>query len=408
MKCHPCNSTNISEHIFFFFILFQNPHSWFITSSNFTIWGQIGLLKNAWTWLKSPILDENAFLMLQHERMWARSCQSGLKEMPCFMTCTTVTNLRTLDTGHFIRGRHKQRNAVLLFTAQSLSSRWQRHMAHRVVGLSISSNKRNKSIVKRNRPLCQNTHKEAWTGKSSISTSWGIITPSWMCLWGQRGLCCDACTIYWGRNVQCSWSEPWTLSQRACLKWHFAFVISNDGRIFCGDSIVEIEALDINRADSSINLVSHWKDDISICDRTHKKTLLIVSLYSNAFINGGALHMCFRSNHKSEEYFNFCKKIIYSSMSLYKVCSKKRIFVPWHRVIVKAKERERGVESSSSREKLFLIQMDGAKVGAKESGHHAACNHLSKQQWTHVFVRDQGRVQMLLNGADRLNHHLQN
>lgn len=47
------------------------------------------------------------------------------------------------------------------------------------------------------------------------------------------------------------------------------------------------------------------------------------------------------------------------------------------------KRRERKVESSSSattpsRERLFLIQMNGAMVGAKESGHHAACNDLSK------------------------------
>lgn len=194
--------------------------SWFITSSNFTIWGQIGLLKNARTWLRSLILDENAFLMLQHERVRARSCHCGLKEMPCFMTCNTVTNLGTLDMVHFIRRRNKRlkkkrkTHIAGSLSAPSLSSRWQRHMAHRVAGLSISSNKRNKSIVKRNRPSCQNTHKEAWTGKSSISTSWEIITPFWMCLWGQRGLCYDACTIYWGRSVQCSWSEPWTLSQK--------------------------------------------------------------------------------------------------------------------------------------------------------------------------------------------------
>lgn len=105
----------VTEHTIFF-ILFQSPHSWFITSSNFTIWGQIGLLKNAWTWLRSPILDENAFLMLQHERMRARSCHCGLKEMPCFMTCKTVTNLGTLDTAHFIRGRHKHRKPQCCFS----------------------------------------------------------------------------------------------------------------------------------------------------------------------------------------------------------------------------------------------------------------------------------------------------
>lgn len=112
---------------------------------------------------------------------------------------------------HFIRGRHKLWNPQCHFCRFSCcSSRWKRHMAHRVNGISISSNKRNKSVGRRNKPSWQNTHKEAWTGKSSISTSWEIITPFWMCLWGQRGLCYDACTIYWRRSMQCSWSEPWT------------------------------------------------------------------------------------------------------------------------------------------------------------------------------------------------------
>ncbi len=48
-----------------------------------------------------------------------------------------------------------------------------------------------------------------------------------------------------------------------------------------------------------------------------------VSLYSQGFIIVGVLHMCFRSNHKSQAYVHFCKKIIYPSTSLYKVCSKK-------------------------------------------------------------------------------------
>lgn len=142
-------------------------------------------------------------------------------------------------------------------------------MAHRVVGLSISSNKRNKSIVKQNRPSCQNTHKEAWTGKSSIFTSWEIITPFWMCLWGQRGLRYDACTMYWGRSIQCSWSEPWTLPKRACLKWHCAFVISKPHTylllcIYHGDG-----GLSFTRAECKINSVSHLKDDISVTTHTH-------------------------------------------------------------------------------------------------------------------------------------------
>lgn len=201
---------------------------WFITSSNFTIWGQIGPHKNARTRLRSPVLDENAFLMLQHERMRAWSCHCGLKQMPCFMTCNTVANLGTLDMARFTGGRHKHRKPQCWFSQpQSLQLKvtethgpqggWDKHLL---------SNKRNKSIVRRNKPSCQNTHKEAWTGKSSISTSWEIITPFWMCLWGQRGLCSDACTIYWGRSVQCRWSEPWTLGEkRVRLTWHSAFVI---------------------------------------------------------------------------------------------------------------------------------------------------------------------------------------
>lgn len=109
--------------------------------------------------------------------------------------------------------------------------------------VGISSNKRNKSIVKRNRPSCQNTHKEAWTGKSSISTSWEIITPFWMCLWGQRGLCYDACTIYWGRGIQCSWCEPWTFA-----KGHAWSDIVLASFVFSCGSIVAIEAFKIQQS----------------------------------------------------------------------------------------------------------------------------------------------------------------
>lgn len=64
---------------------------------------------------EKPVLDGNAFLMLQHERMRARSCHCGLKEMPCFMTCNTVTNLGTLDMARFTGGRHKHRNPQCRF-----------------------------------------------------------------------------------------------------------------------------------------------------------------------------------------------------------------------------------------------------------------------------------------------------
>lgn len=137
--------------------------------------------------------------------------------------------------------------------------------------------------------------------------------------------------------------------------------------------------------------------------RTHtRKTSRIVSLHSHSFINVGVLHMCFRSNHKSQAYVNFCnnnKKIIYSWTFLYKVCRKKE-YLSLGTELLLSPRKERGelmrVESSSSvtttpsrtSEKLFLI---GAKLGAKESEHHEACNQLSKQRWTHVFVRDQGR-----------------
>lgn len=89
-----------------------------------------------------------------------------------------------------------------------------------------SSNKRNKSIVKGNRRSCQNTLKEAWTGKSSIFTSREKITPFWMYLWGQRGPSYDACTIYWGRRVQYSWSVQKTPKNWKWLQWHCAFVSS--------------------------------------------------------------------------------------------------------------------------------------------------------------------------------------
>lgn len=83
----------MTEHIFLIFI--QSPHFnhsyypllnvliYYIFS--FTIWGQIGHLKNAWTWLRSSVLVENAFLMLQHERKRAWWCHCGLKEMPFFL-----------------------------------------------------------------------------------------------------------------------------------------------------------------------------------------------------------------------------------------------------------------------------------------------------------------------------------
>lgn len=182
---------------------------------------------------------------------------------------------------------------------------------------------------------------------------------------------------------------------RACLKWHCAFVMwISDG---------DREVWSSTELQCKINSVSHWKHDMAYLSVTaHKKTHHALFHFTAIRLSNRRCSTCASDQIiKVKAYVNFCKKIIYPSTSLYKVCSKRkkrRIFVPWHWVIVKSKERERRVESSSSvtttpsSEKLFLIQMNGAKVGAKESGHHAACNHLSEQHWTHVFVRDQGRV----------------
>ena len=251
--------------------------------------------------------------------------------------------------------------------------------------------------MRRNRPSCQNTHKEAWTGKSSISTSWEIITPFWMCLWGQRGLCYDACTIYRGRSVRCSWSEPWT-QQRACLRWHGAGVILTWRTCFpFGNQSRRLfqKLQNLSLKIWHIYLHSHTHTHT----HTHKKNpSCIVWLYSHIFIIIGALHMCFRSNHKSQAYVRFCKKIIYPRTSLYKVCSSGEYSSPGTELLWSPRKESgelspaRSATTTPSSEKLFLIQMNGAKVGAKESGHGAACNHLSKQHWTHVFVRDQGPV----------------
>lgn len=218
-----------------------------------------------------------------------------------------------------------------------------------------------------------------------------------MCLWGQRGLRYDACTMYWGRSIQCSWSEPWTLPKRACLKWHCAFVISKPHTylllcIYHGDG-----GLSFTRAECKINSVSHLKDDISVTTHTHtRKKSRVVSLHSHGFIIVGVLQMCFRTNHKSQAYVNFCnnKKIIYSWMHLYKVCCKKE-YLSLGTELLLSPRKERGelmrVESSSSvtttpsrtSEKLFLI---GAKLGAKESGHHAACNQCTQSSAEHMFL----------------------
>lgn len=134
-------------------------------------------------------------------------------------------------------------------------------MAHRGAGVSISSDKRNKSTMRRNSPSCQNAHKEAWTGKSSIFTSWEIITPFWMCLWGQRGLCYDACTIYWGRSVQNSLGPS---QQGVCLEGHCAFVIAKQVFIFFPLYIMRVRFQFQQSLMKKINSVIHLTDDISV------------------------------------------------------------------------------------------------------------------------------------------------
>lgn len=179
---------------------------------NFTFWWQIGHPRNAPTRPRGCAQDENAFPMSHHDRMRALGCHCGLELTARFTTCNSVTSSGTLDTLHFVGG---EVTAFSLSRTRTSSSRWRRRAAHRVAGLSITSNKRNESIVKRrNRAShAKNIHKEARTGKSSVFTSWEIITPFWMCLWGQRGLRCDcACTMsQWGRG---SWSECRTLRER--------------------------------------------------------------------------------------------------------------------------------------------------------------------------------------------------
>lgn len=144
-----------------------------------------------------------------------------------------------------------------------------------------------------------------------------------MCLWGQRGLRYDACAIYWGRSIRCSWSEPWTLAKKGMpeVTPRFRHIWTTDTlSVYHGDG----GFFTSNRAGCKMNLASHCKDDRSICDHTHKKnTSGVVSHYSYGFIIVGVLHMRFGSNPKNQAYVNFFKKIIYPSASLYKVCSKK-------------------------------------------------------------------------------------
>lgn len=150
-----------------------------------------------------------------------------------------------------------------------------------------------------------------------------------MCLWGQRGLCYDACTIYWGRSTM---QLIWASQKRACPKWHCAFVITKGWTCFL---FMEIGAFEIQQSKMS------FKDDISICDHT-KKTSRIDSIYSDGFITIGVLTCASDQNHKSQAYMlTFARKIIYPNASLYKVCSKREYLSPGTELLL-GPRKERG------------------------------------------------------------------
>lgn len=105
--------------------------------------------------------------MLQPEREWARPCHCGLEEMASFMTCNTVTNLRTLDRVHFHRESHSVVSVSPLARLEG-TGRDELLLKNTEMGQVVMA------------------HKEARTGRSSIFTSLETITPFWMYLWEQR------------------------------------------------------------------------------------------------------------------------------------------------------------------------------------------------------------------------------
>lgn len=129
---------------------------------------------------------------------------------------------------------------------------------------------------------------------------------------------------------------------------------------------------------------------------TAEKTSCIVSFYGYGFIIVGALHMCFRSNRKSQAYVNFCKKIIYPSTSLYKVCSKKEYLSLGTKLLLSPRKERGGLSQAPqwlpqpSSEKLWFRQVE-PRSGPKslDTTQHAIT---SRRRSTHVSVREQGLV----------------
>lgn len=87
-------------------------------------------------------------------------------------------------------------------------------------------------------------------------------------------------------------------------------------------------------------------------------------------------------------------------MHLYKVCSKKGYLSLGTELMLSPRREERSVDESWVQLRcdfntILDLVLIGAKLGANESGHCAACNQLSKQHWTHVFAWDRGRFKNL-------------
>lgn len=110
--------------------------------------------------------------------------------------------------------------------------------------------------------------------------------------------------------------------------------------------------------------------------------------------------MCVRSNNKSRAHDDF--SILEHNYVRFAV--EKKYLSPGTGLLLSSRKESRellrtdcssSVTTTASNEKLFLI---GAKLGAKESGHPAACNQCSKQRRAHVFARDRGQFLQLLDG----------
>lgn len=105
---------------------------------------------------------------------------------------------------------------------------------------------------------------------------------------------------------------------RACLKWHCAFVMwISDG---------DREVWSSTELQCKINSVSHWKHDMAYLSVTaHKKTHHALFHFTAIRLSNRRCSTCASDQIiKVKAYVNFCKKIIYPSTSLYKVCSKRK------------------------------------------------------------------------------------